>query len=218
MADDELADEVLLARWQGGDKHAGAALLERHHGAVARFFAHKVGPDSEDLVHDTFMALIERIDHFRREAGFRAYLFGIARRKLYRHIRDLCRDRRRFDAAETSLAAIDPSPTARMAAREEDRLLLAALRTLPLDTQVMLELHYWERMKIREIAEVLEMDAGTIRVRMSRGRKKLEQAMESLAESSAQLETSISNLSGWAARLQADLGDAKLARPPENAS
>ena len=81
-------DQALLEAWRGGDEHAGRELVERHLPAVYRFFANKLGRDVDDLVQQTFLALIEGRDRVREAAGFRGFLFGIARNKLLKHFRD----------------------------------------------------------------------------------------------------------------------------------
>ena len=205
--DGEASDEELLEAWRGGDKRAGAALLTRHHASVARFFIHKLGADSDDLVQATFLGLLEGLDRFRGEASFRTLLFAIARNKLYRHLRDLTRDRKRFDPEVTSVAAIGVTPTSMLAARDQSKLLLEALRTLPLDTQMMLELHYWEKLRIADIAAILDMPEGTVKIRMHRGRKQLEDQMAALAESKELLRTTLHGLSKWAARLREEIGE-----------
>lgn len=208
---DELTDQELLALWREGDEGASSALFKRHYDGLARFFAYKLGPGHNDLVQDTFEGLLGGIERFRGDSNFKAFLFAIARNKLLKHLRTLCRERARFDPATTSIVAVEqnPSPRSVMVANERQKLLLAALRRLPVDTQIMVELHYWEGMKIREIALAFDMPENTVKARMRRGRIKLEQIMAELADSPDQLETSMSGLEGWAKRLRDELGDGK---------
>ena len=203
---DELSDEELLARWREGQGRAGASLIARHHESLARFFFTKAGADGEDLVQATFLGLLGGgLDRFRSEASFRTFLFAIARNKLLEYVRNRVRDRARFDPEHATLAGLERSPGARIDARGQDKLLLAALRELPLDTQLMLELHYWEELRIDEIAAVLELKPGTVKSRMSRGRARLDTNMRRLASSQIELETTIRGLAGWAAQLQREL-------------
>jgi hypothetical protein len=48
--------------------------------------------------------------------------------------------------------------------------LLAALRNLPVEQQMILELHYWEGIEIGALAEILQSPAVTIRSRLHRAR------------------------------------------------
>ncbi|MCA9699807.1 MAG: RNA polymerase sigma factor [Myxococcales bacterium] len=204
-AHDDASDEQLLVAWKAGDQAAGMALVRRYDRSVARFFAYKLerGPESEDLAQATFLAVLS--GDFRGESSFRTYLFAVARNQLLRCIRERVRDRQRFDPSETSIAALELSPSAVLVVRQRNRLLLLALRRLPVDTQIMLELHYWEQMKIKDIAEVLELNINMVKARMKRGRERLEREMEALAESKEQLETTRDELSNWAERLRNEL-------------
>jgi RNA polymerase sigma-70 factor (ECF subfamily) len=202
------SDSDLLRAWRDGDRDAGALLFSRYHPSMVRFFAPKIGyEESDDLIQNTFLALREGLERFREEATVRTLLFAIARNQINYYFRRLMRDRRRFafDSSQTSLAAIDPTPTQLLAGDQQNLLLLRALRELPFDTQMMIELHYWEQMPVRDIALVMEFPVNTVKTRLFRGRKRLEELMERLAESPAQLDTTLSDLSAWAARLRLEL-------------
>lgn len=207
----EPSDEELLTRWRAGEREAGVELVERHHESVARFFASKVHTGADDLVQATFLGLLDgALERFREDASFRTFLFAIARNKLLVHLRGLQRDRERFDPSRSTLAGLGRSYSGLIDARSRNKLLLASLRELPVDTQLMLELHYWEGMKVREIAVVLELNPTTVRTRMHRGRTRLFERMQALASSRVELETTMRGLEGWAAALREELG------PPED--
>lgn len=168
--DDDLS---LLQRWRAGDRAAGQLLLQRHFPGLYRFFARKVICDADDMIQQTLLACVEGRDRFRGEgpASFRSYLFGIARHVLYAHYRG--RTGERFDAVQTSLEDMAPSPSQQIDAAAEERVLGAALRRVPVDSQVLLELHYWEGMTHPELAEVLEVTPGVIKGRISRAKEQL---------------------------------------------
>ena len=199
------SDEELLVAWRGGDKQAGEHLFSRYLRCMVRFFVPKVGHEAgEDLVQDTFLGLHEGLERFRGDSSVRTLLFAIARNKLNYYFRQLTRDRGRFvfNSSQTSIAGLATTPTERIAGGEQNMLLLLALRQLPLDTQVMIELHYWEQLPIREIVEIMEIPASTVKMRLFRGRKRIESHMQRLAESPEQLQSSLSGLSAWAKRLR----------------
>ncbi len=200
--DERGSDEQLLGRWRGGEQAAGATLLERHHDSVARFFMYKLGPDSKDLVQATFLGLLEGLERFRGEASFRTLLFAIARKQLLKHLRNRVRDRNRFRSDEVSLVDLAPSPISAIVVHERHKLLLAGLRRLPIDTQLLIELHYWEKLKLRELAEILDLPINTVKTRMRRGRVRLEAELRVLADSPEQLETTLRGLRGWAEELR----------------
>jgi RNA polymerase sigma-70 factor (ECF subfamily) len=189
-------DGQLLARWRDGDERAGRALFERHVDAITRFFRRRVDRDVEDLVHDTFLGLVRARDGFRGEASVRTLLFVIARRRLVDHLE---RDRREaLEPGATSRRDPRASPSQVLAAGQDERLLLRALRSLPLEQQLAVELHYWEELTGPEIAEVLGVPANTVRGRLARARAALGEALERLAESPEALRTTRDNLDRWA--------------------
>ena len=205
-----MADDFqLLDAWRDGDKAAGNVLVRRHFDALFRFFDVKVPRHARDLTQRALLACVEGRDVFRRDASFRAYLFGIARNQLLLHFRGRYRADRVFSPDEVSLDGIDAgsdSPTAAIAEHEEQRLLLAALRRIPIDAQIAVELHYWEELSIAEIGVVLGVPPGTVKSRLSRARDQLRRQLERLARSDAMLRSTIDNLERWASSLRGHVG------------
>lgn len=199
-------DLELVAAWRAGDTAAGETLVERHLEAVHRFFANKVQHATDDLVQRTFLACLESVDAFQGRSSFRSYLFGIARHVLYHHWRDADRGFDAFTASVGSRLADEPSPADHVAARQEQRLLLRALRALPLELQTLLELAYWEELSDRELAEALEMPPGTIKSRLRKARGLLDAELSSLAPSPDLLESTRQTLEAWAAGIRERTG------------
>jgi RNA polymerase sigma-70 factor (ECF subfamily) len=177
------ADEELLERWRAGDKAAGNELLSRYFGPVRRFFATKIsGDDVKDLVQRTFAGCVEGAHRFRGEGSFRAFILAIARRQLYKYLRDRSRHSARDepDLTVSSVVALGQSPSSVIAAAQREALLLQALQRISVEQQTLLELHYWERLPAAEIAQVLDLEPGTVRVRLHRARRALERVLAEL--------------------------------------
>ena len=173
-------DFTLLDAWRAGDKTAGNQLFERHFRSLLRFFYNKVGEsDCEDLLQRTFIACVESRERFRRESSFRGFLFGVARNELLMYFRRQRRERQ-VDFSADSVAELATSPSEAVARSERHGLLLAAMRTLPVDTQLLLELHYWEGMKAAELAQMFDVDQTTARTRLHRARAALRGSVEKL--------------------------------------
>jgi RNA polymerase sigma-70 factor (ECF subfamily) len=196
------ADAELLEAWRAGDEAAGRTLFRRYFEIVRRFFATKVPSDAEDLVQRTFLGCLRARDQFRGDGSFRGYLLTAARRELIDHYRARGRQQHAFDPAVTSLCDLDPSPSRVASDRQEQRLLLEALRRLPLDDQILLELTYWEELGSRELGEVLGVPAPTIRGRLRKARSRLEVELRRLGRSTQALEATLSNLEEWARSLR----------------
>jgi RNA polymerase sigma factor (sigma-70 family) len=199
-------DRELVLAWRQGDAAAGERLVGRYLEAIHRFFSNKIRSSVDDLVQKTFLACVESVDGFEGRSSFRAYLFGIARNVLHRHYRD---GDGPFDPLTVSAATRMPdqhSVADGLATREEQRLLLLALRTLPLELQTMLELAYWEGLADRELAEVLGVPAGTVKSRLRKARSLLDKELATVAPSSSLLESSRHTLTAWAAGIREQTG------------
>ncbi|MCB9662903.1 MAG: sigma-70 family RNA polymerase sigma factor [Alphaproteobacteria bacterium] len=172
-------DATLLSAWASGDRAAGAQLIERHYDPVVRFFRNKATDHADDLVQRTLLTLAERASTFQGQGSVRAFVFGIARNVLYEHIRGRVRDgRNEPDFHSSALADIAPGVATQAAQRAEQQLLLEALRHVPVESQVLLELYYWEELSVGELAEVMDVPEGTIKSRLHRARGQLREAVE----------------------------------------
>lgn len=167
-------EERLLEAWRAGDVEAGNLLFTRHFDAVARFFENK-SPEAEDLVQATFLACVRARDRLREGVRLRAYLLGVAYRILLRHWRD--RYRRPIDLRITSLQDLGPTPSRALSRARTDAELIEALRRIPLELQIVLQMHVWEELTAREIGHALALPEGTVRTRLRRGRQLLRQSL-----------------------------------------
>jgi len=193
------SDGDLLERWRAGDTASGEALFERYYDMVERFFLNKVASGVQDLVQETFIRCVEGRDQIRDDGRFRVYMFGVAYHVLSAHLRERYRGNRAIDLSEVSVCDLAPGPGSVVAERREHRLLIEALRNIPVDDQVLLELHYWEQLTTHQMAEVLGIPVGTARGRLQRARTKLEEVMQRLAESPQDLTSTLARLDDWAA-------------------
>lgn len=194
-----MEDLELLEVWRSGDGEAGGELFERHFSAVYGFFRNKTSGAVDDLVQKTFMACVEGRDRVKTNS-FRAYLFGVARNILYGEYRR----RRKHEAVDfgaSSAQDLDPGPSTALGKKEEHRLLLQALRRIPLDYQVALELYYVEGMRGPELAEVLDVPEPTVRSRIRRGLEQVKKEIERVASTPALAESTVGGLESWAADL-----------------
>ena len=176
---DAPTDLELLERWRAGDPRAGSGLVKRHFQALHRFFSSKAQAQVEDLVQQTFVACVESRDAFRGESSFRAYLFGLARFQLLTYYRKKHRTQG-LDFTNTSVRDLGISPTGLLAQQEDQRLLALALRQVPVDQQIALELTYWEGLSAPEIARVLSIPENTVYSRLRRAKEHLKTALEGL--------------------------------------
>ncbi len=201
------SDGELLEAWAGGDRDAGEALFARHFESVARFFHNKIERDHDDLIQKTFLGCVESRARFRGDGSFRAFLFGVARNVLGKHLRTRYREPASVDFAHVSVAELGASPSQMVAEDQRQVLMLNALRRIPLDHQIVLELHYWEGMTAVEVGQMLEVPLGTAKTRLRRAKQLLAAELSDLLAGSTGAEPTQTRLDTWARGIRRRLDD-----------
>ncbi|MCH9687300.1 MAG: sigma-70 family RNA polymerase sigma factor [Deltaproteobacteria bacterium] len=197
-----LTDAELLVAWRDGKQTAGETLFERYFDAVSRFFVNKVPEDPDDLIQETFVACLRGRDRVRQDGSFRSYLFAIACNVLRSHFRRQRPTMPLPDLETASSFELAPGPSTVMHALEEERLLLESLRRIPVELQVVLELHYWENMTTADMAGVLDVPLGTVRGRLRRARMRLTDVLAQMPAEGSTRQRVTNGLDDWGTRLR----------------
>lgn len=190
-------DRELLEAWRKGENAAGEALVARYFDTFYGFFRRKVDADVADLVQTTFLKIVQSKTAFHGDSSVRTYLFAVARNVLYDHLRTRYRVPD-IDFSISSVRDLGPSPSSLIDRKDEVARLVGAIERLPLELQLIVELHYWEDLSGPDLALVLDLPEGTVRSRL---RRALEQLRVLVAESGAAHRpecSSVEALEAWA--------------------
>lgn len=206
-ANDQRHEAALLLRWQAGHKDAGAELIRRLSPMLIRYFRLHLDGDTQDLVQDTLMHLVSAKAEIRDGRSIRAYAYRTARFKLLEHLRSLTR-RRAINPLTHSIVDMCPRASAELRGRQEAELLLWALRSLPLDSQITLQLYYIERLSYREIADLYGVERiATMQSRMHTHRQALRKIIATLDAPTEIVASLLGAIEYWAAELRGELFD-----------
>lgn len=123
--------------------------------------------DAEDAVQEVFLKLLDSRPVFRDAGHEKAWLI---RTTLHR-----ASDIRR-KAERKNIPLDELIQTA--APEDETTALLSTVRALPEKYSAVIHLHYYEGYSIQEIAKLLGLPAGTVGVRLARGRDRLRQMLK----------------------------------------
>ena len=169
------SDLSLLEAWSSGDRRAGELLVRRHFDVLDRFFATKAPEvDRADLIQSTLLECTRTVDRFRGDARFRTYLLSIARNVLLHYYRTRSRKLDRLDQLTGSVVDhLGEGVSTHLARAGEQQALVQALRRLPLDLQLVIELKYVEHMTASECAVVLGIPPNTVSSRIGRAKRLL---------------------------------------------
>lgn len=126
--------------------------------------------DREDLLHEVFLVMLRRWNHYDRARPLRPWLFGIAFR-----VASACRRRGSRELLSQSHDAEDlgARPDDMLAATQGRRLLLEALATLPLKRRAVVIMHELDETPMRDIAEQLSIPLFTAYSRLRKARREL---------------------------------------------
>lgn len=163
-------DAQLLAAIAVGDMCALEPLIARHHVAVHRFVARRIGADAEDIVSETFERACLSAGAYRPLGpDARPWLFGIATNLLRRHAR---REAAMYRAYART--GVDPAAaSADECAHVDDglgRILAGALAQMRVEHREALLLYALAELSYDEIARALEVPVGTVKGWLHRAR------------------------------------------------
>lgn len=172
---EHLSDEDLLGRFVAGEEAAFDTLMRRHEDRVFGVALRMTGDraDALDATQDTFVQAFRRAGSFRGDAAFGTWLYRIAINACH----DLLRRRGRAPVPEADLpeAAADERIDERVAARLD---VSAALALLQEDYRVAVVMHDLGGIPYEDIAAEVGVSIGTIKSRISRGRRRLAALLE----------------------------------------
>jgi RNA polymerase sigma-70 factor (ECF subfamily) len=183
-------DDVLLRRAARGDEEAFVLVYRRHQGALYRFALRMTGSrwGAEEIVQDVFMTLLrdpKKYDASRGALG--AYLFGIARNRVMKHLERLPREvpleEKNEDGSGPGVILQDAFTPA-MWTEQRERLdrVRAAVLELPAEFRETVVLCELEEKSYEEAAQMIGCPIGTIRSRLHRGRALLLAKLEMLRD------------------------------------
>lgn len=126
--------------------------------------------DAADVTAETFLVAWRRMAHMPAGDETRPWLYGVARRVLANHRRGIRRRSNLGQRLRQELATVVPDSSGDVVQRAD---VSAAMQRLSGRDQEVLELHLWEGLEPREIAEVLGLSTVVVRPRLSRARARL---------------------------------------------
>lgn len=182
----EPTDAELIAR-SFDDPRAFMPLVERHQRVLFGYLARRVGRDlAEDVTSETFtraFALRHRFDMERDDA--RPWLFGIATNLLRNHARSEVRQLRAYTrhGVDDRTHADEAASHSRVDASAQSPELASALAALKPGDREALLMYAWNDMSYEEIAEALGIPVGTVRSRLNRARRIVQEHLSDPSES-----------------------------------
>ena len=171
----------LIQAAQGGNREAFDSLMRLYADALRGFLARQVGPDAaEDVLQETWLASWSALGNYRGQSRFKAWLYAIARYKCLDYHRVQKRSRTE-ELSEDVLPQSEDVFEDIAAAAERVQAIRAALTSLPLPQQEVLELYFYAELTLPEIAEVLGRNLNTVKYQFYRAHALAAEALQDYA-------------------------------------
>ena len=191
-------DDVLVQRWRAGDTKAVERLIGKYQGRIYNLILKICAnpDDAAELTQETFVKIIENIGEFESRSAFYTWVFRIAVNLTLNY-----RKRKttvRFSSLDAALTSADdetkqglasilrdektPDPAQIAENKELCELIQKALEKLDDEQRTIIVLRDIEGMDYAQIADVLAVELGTVKSRLSRARAALRQILEALYE------------------------------------
>lgn len=183
-----MQDELLIRRAQRGDADAFEQLLLEHQKNVYNLCYRMAGnpDDAMDLSQETFLRAWRCLDQYQFASAFSTWLYRLCSNICI----DFLRRRRRqqtvpltfedADGEEQTYAVPDaqPLPEEQVELKLTREMLAAAMAQLLPEHRAVLQLRVVNEMSYEQIADVLDIQIGTVKSRLSRARNQLKKILE----------------------------------------
>jgi RNA polymerase sigma-70 factor, ECF subfamily len=174
----DVSDEELLARIWGGDTTALEFLLSKYLQGIFSVSFRICGDadDANDITQNVCLKIMKHVKTFRKESEVKTWIYRIA----YTESLQFIKWRREF----VELDEIEPylgEPDTYLIDEKDARVLIQkSIHTLSYIDRSIILFYYYDDLKIREIADILDVNENTVKTRLSRAKLRLQPLLEPL--------------------------------------
>jgi RNA polymerase sigma-70 factor (ECF subfamily) len=181
-ADPGALEAALVERARGGDVEAWSRLYQDHFDRLHRHVAYLVGEAhaTEDIVQETFAHAVVGLRSYKGDATLLTWLKGIAHNLVRRHWRSHARSARALDRLERSAHGLPVDPENVYLRQRHAEVLLGVLDTLPAPLREAFVACDLRELPPAEAAAELGISLNNLRVRATRARARIRDALARL--------------------------------------
>jgi RNA polymerase sigma-70 factor (ECF subfamily) len=137
--------------------------------------------EAEDVAQDIFVKVFQSLDEFRGASRFSTWLYRITVNHCLNYIRRRTRQQQTLmvtEAEDWGHASSTSNPHKKLEEKERWALVQAKLQTLSPEHRTIILLRDFEGLSYEEIADVLQLESGTVKSRLHRARMELKALLE----------------------------------------
>ena len=167
-----------MIKVRSGDLDKMALLFQRYHRPLFGFLFHMIRhrEASEDLLQNVFYRMLRSAHTFTGDGEFKTWMYSIARNVVKDHLKKSRRDPDSYDGADLAerISASTRTDEA-LEHRLEIKALQRALNGLSPESREVLILSRFQDLRYEEIAGVLDISIGAVKVRIHRAINQLKE-------------------------------------------
>lgn len=175
-----MKDQDVITQVLSGNRDAYGLLVDRYYKGLFNhlFLMLKEADAAEDVCQTAFIKVFYALENYNPEYKFSTWLYRIGTNeglKALQHKQPIG-----LDEIPELPDRYDPNEAQAVEAREAKVRL--AVTQLSLKYQTVISLHYWQGLKYEEVAQVMDVPVGTIKIWLHRAKNELKQILDSLEE------------------------------------
>jgi RNA polymerase sigma factor (sigma-70 family) len=176
-------DSEIISRVLGGDQQLYAELVKRYQNFVFTIALRytPVREDAEEIAQDTFVKAYKSLKDFRGDSKFSTWLYAIVNSTSITFLRKKRIETHSLDN-ENVFESADSQASDTRANQVEQKSKVAmiskAINLLSPDDAKLITLFYKAEQSLEEIAQILDMETNTVKVKLHRARQRLKDKME----------------------------------------
>jgi len=175
-----LAEDILIKGLKKGQEEAFSRLLDTYGNKVLQtaFFYLKSRELAQDICQEVLLTVFKEIKNFKGESSLYTWIYRITVNKCYDFSKQKKNQHEILIDMETVAEKDLGQPTDEQVLKKlEQESIRKALQKLDFTYREVIFLFYYQRLKIEEMAEILNCQPGTVKSRLSRGRERLKQIL-----------------------------------------
>lgn len=185
--DDRVEDLAIIEQFQSGDLSAFDELMKRYKKQIFSYIYRLVKnwEDTDDLTQEVFIKVFQALPRWKPRAKFSTWLYTIARNVCIDYHRAKSRRRPSYSIDDEDIIYGTPSaddvysdPEKVVIEKETGKMIRDAIEQLSDRQKEVFVLYHYQGLQIKEIAEVLGVAEGTVKIHQHRAVKKLRESLK----------------------------------------
>ncbi len=178
MTTPQQSDDLILLKRIAMQEEEALSLLYSRHGNKLYGYALRIVRNpvlAEDVLQESLLAIWQGAKHFRKEGQVLAWMFGIVHNKAMRTFRH--KPTSQLDESTKDPAILEHQVDERLLSEQRGDRLHIGLNSLSVEHRTVLELVFYQGMKLKEVAEICDIPVGTVKSRLKYAKDALKGAM-----------------------------------------